>query len=83
MTRYLACLPIALLAPSAFAASGEDRDAPATQYEYGMQLDIQKVISVSPKPDTCDVVPATMVYLDSHGETHRLAYQVVGNCIGG
>ncbi|CAD5109845.1 DUF2790 domain-containing protein [Zestomonas carbonaria] len=88
MINKLACLSIALLASSAaMAASGESSDPaselPVTQYEYGMELDIQKVISVTPKPDTCDVVPATMIYVDSHGDTQRLDYRAMGNCLGG
>ncbi|AYC32434.1 DUF2790 domain-containing protein [Pseudomonas cavernae] len=86
MISKLACLSMALLAATAMAASDEpstpNTEPPATQYEYGMALDIQKVISITPQPDSCEVVPATMIYLDSKGETRRLDYQVMGNCWG-
>jgi hypothetical protein len=45
-------------------------------------LDIAKVISVTDTSTACDVVPATMVYIDHQGETHKLTYQVMGNCSG-
>jgi hypothetical protein len=45
-------------------------------------LDIAKVISVSDTSAACDVVPATMIYIDHQGETHTLTYQVMGNCSG-
>lgn len=44
-------------------------------YHYGMPLDINKVLTMS-EPDTrlCDVVQASMVYLDSAGQQHTLQY---------
>lgn len=44
-------------------------------YHYGMPLDINKVLTKS-EPDTrlCDVVQASMVYLDSAGQQHTLQY---------
>ncbi|TDF81504.1 DUF2790 domain-containing protein [Pseudomonas sp. H9] len=44
-------------------------------YHYGMPLDIAKVVQMS-EPDTrlCDVVQASMVYLDSAGQQHTLQY---------
>ncbi|EXF95851.1 hypothetical protein HK44_021020 [Pseudomonas fluorescens HK44] len=45
-------------------------------------LDIAKVISVSDTSTACEVVPATMVYIDHQGETHKVTYQVMGMCSG-
>jgi hypothetical protein len=45
-------------------------------------LDIAKVISVTDTSTACEVVPATMVYIDHQGETHELSYQVMGSCSG-
>ncbi|MDD2046048.1 DUF2790 domain-containing protein [Pseudomonas putida] len=44
-------------------------------YHYGMPLDIARVLAMS-EPDTeiCDVVQASMVYLDSAGQQHTLQY---------
>lgn len=44
-------------------------------YHYGMPLDIARVLTMS-EPDTrlCDVVQASMVYLDSAGQQHTLQY---------
>ncbi|EJM66343.1 Protein of unknown function (DUF2790) [Pseudomonas sp. GM49] len=45
-------------------------------------LDIAKVIFVSDTSTACEVVPATMVYIDHQGQTHKLTYQVMGSCSG-
>ncbi|MBB3103209.1 DUF2790 domain-containing protein [Azomonas macrocytogenes] len=48
------------------------------EYHYGMKPDIEKVISVKSDSTVCGVVPAYMLYEDSHGERHLLRYQVMG-----
>jgi hypothetical protein len=67
---------LAITATAAMAAQ-----EPENQYR-GQDLDIAKVVSVTPTSTACDVVPATMVYIDHQGETHRVAYQVMGTCSG-
>lgn len=52
---------------------------PVESYNYGMHLDIAKVISTSDVPYKCEVVPMRMTYEDSAGQRHVLAYQVMGN----
>jgi len=44
--------------------------------------DIQHIVSITPVPGSCQVEPATMVYLDSQGVSHTLNYQVMGTCQG-
>jgi len=68
---------LAISASAAMAAS-----APVDQYRPDQDLDIAKVISVTPTSTNCDVVPATMVYIDHQGETHSVTYQVLGTCPG-
>ncbi|MBO4966611.1 MAG: DUF2790 domain-containing protein, partial [Pseudomonas sp.] len=48
-------------------------------YTYATDLDIAKVISVSPAADVCEVVPAQMTYEDHQGQRHILEYRVMGN----
>ena len=49
--------------------------AATADYVYGMPLDVARVLSVDEAPsDTCQVVRATLVYLDSHGERQVLHY---------
>lgn len=48
-------------------------------YAYGMQLDIAKVVSVTPAADVCGPTPVQMTYRDSQGETHILDYSVIGS----
>lgn len=78
--KTLISLLLAVIATSAMAAGNEQ--IPTTQYNPAQQLDIAKVISVTPTANACEVVPATMVYVDHQGENHRLVYQVMGDCSG-
>ena len=56
------------------------RQQPAVEhYSYSSELDIAKVISMTEVPNVCEVVPAQMVYEDSHGMQHTLEYRVMGN----
>lgn len=64
---------------AAQAADGSSRHLAVTQYTYGTKLDIAKVVNVSPVPDVCGVVPATMTYFDHQGQEHKIQYQVMGN----
>lgn len=48
-----------------------------SEYQYGMTMDISKVISMKyfpPRPKFCGAIPAIMTYLDSKGEKHALRY---------
>lgn len=78
--KALISLFLAITATSVMAAGNET--VQTTQYNPAQSLDIAKVISVSPTANACEVVPATMVYVDHQGETHRLEYQVMGGCSG-
>ena len=50
-------------------------------YEYGMNLDVQKVVSVTQANKSCDVAPSRMTYEDSAGKLNTLEYRVMGtNC---
>lgn len=49
-------------------------------YRYGMDLDIAKVVNVTPPVRSCNVVPSRMTYEDSNGKLKTLEYQVVGVC---
>ncbi|MEE4995374.1 DUF2790 domain-containing protein [Pseudomonas alliivorans] len=55
------------------------QQARVEEYTYGTHLDIARVISTSQVPNVCQVVPARMVYEDSHGKQHIMSYQVMGN----
>lgn len=48
----------------------------AQPYRYGQKLDVQKVISLKETPSKkCQVVDATMVYLDSNGSKRTVTYR--------
>lgn len=75
--KTLTTLFLTLIATSAMAASNEPA---ATPYNPAQPLDIAKVVSVTDTANACDVVPATMVYIDHQGQTHNVTYQVMGTC---
>lgn len=72
---------------SAFASANGTVNAPesvppAVEYNYSQHLDIAKVISISSASDAssaCGPIEAHMVYMDSKGATHNLAYTRLGD----
>lgn len=48
-------------------------------YQYGMHLDIAHVVKTTPVANVCGPTPVQMTYSDSHGGTHTLEYDVIGN----
>ncbi|WP_437882910.1 DUF2790 domain-containing protein [Pseudomonas sp. LRF_L74] len=62
-------------APFAFAdASRPDAGVPTVDYHYGMNLDIDKVISRTDNSSQQGVVPSILVYRDSQGEVHKVRF---------
>ncbi|QXI36209.1 DUF2790 domain-containing protein [Pseudomonas xantholysinigenes] len=51
-------------------------------YEYGMPLDVAKVISITPASNAadCQIGTAHMVYVDRQGQTREVDYREMGNC---
>ena len=85
MKRLIAVLAFAATLASfgAFADAGTQQPAASTgNYEYGMPLDVAKVISVTPSSNVadCQVGTAHMKYVDHKGQTHEVAYREMGNC---
>jgi hypothetical protein len=67
----------------AMAAYAAKKGLPAPEvlvYRYGMQLDIAKVVNVTPPIRSCNAVPSRMTYEDSTGKLNTLQYQVMGIC---
>ncbi|CAI8811115.1 DUF2790 domain-containing protein [Pseudomonas sp. IT-P294] len=73
--KTLLSVLLALTTTAVMAAESTPTTTPST-------LDIAKVISVTDTSTACEVVPATMVYIDHQGETHKFSYQVMGSCSG-
>lgn len=62
-------------------ANRTGKPAPEVQvYRYGMQLDIAKVVNISPPIRGCNPVPSRMTYEDSSGKLTTVEYQVMGVC---
>lgn len=51
------------------------------EYAYGMDLDVSKLVYVSPSVRYCGNVRSMMTYEDSKGELHMVRYLVKGECI--
>ncbi|MNG09928.1 hypothetical protein D3C84_933690 [compost metagenome] len=49
-------------------------------YAYGMDLDVGKLVDVSPNVRYCGNVRSMMTYEDSKGQLNTLKYSVVGAC---
>jgi len=73
--KTLISLFLTVVATSTMAA-----EPTTTAYNPAQPLDIAKVLSVSNTATDCGVVPATMVYVDHQGQTHRVTYEVMGDC---
>jgi hypothetical protein len=65
-------------AMEAYAAAQGKPSPEVVSYQYGMELDVAKVISVTRKANVCGVVPSRMTYLDSKGSLRTVEYRAVG-----
>ncbi|HEF4761582.1 TPA: DUF2790 domain-containing protein [Pseudomonas putida] len=63
-----------------YAASQGKPSPQVKDYEYGMKLDVVKVVSVVRPAVACAVVPAAMTYEDSRGQLNTIRYSVEGDC---
>jgi hypothetical protein len=62
-------------------AASQGKPAPVVEdYQYGMKLDVVKVVSVVRPQVTCAVVPTAMTYEDSQGRLNTIKYTVAGDC---
>lgn len=66
-------------ASSAAFAYEEPKDIPIEKYRYGMELDVKKLIYVTPTPKDCALHSMVVDYLDSDGVRHRVEYRMLGN----
>lgn len=71
MKRPLLCLLGVPLLGATIAAHADN--APMA-YQYGMKLDVAKVIRIEQANDRCEIAPAKMTYADSKGQIHVLEY---------
>jgi hypothetical protein len=62
-------------------AASQGKPAPVVKdYEYGMKLDVVRVVSVVRPQVACAVVPTAMTYEDSQGQLNTIEYTVAGDC---
>lgn len=67
---------------TALAAQPVHQAANSSNYEYGMPMDVAKVVSITPDSNAadCEVGTSHMVYIDHQGQTHEIAFREMGNC---
>ncbi|WP_406818952.1 DUF2790 domain-containing protein [Pseudomonas sp. KnCO4] len=83
MKRSITVLAIAASLASFGALADTVGSQPvSTHYEYGMPLDVAKVISITPASNAadCQVGTAHMVYVDHQGQQREIDYREMGNC---
>ncbi|MGZ0784217.1 DUF2790 domain-containing protein [Pseudomonas saponiphila] len=57
-------------------AQASDVNVEVVPYQYGMRLDVAKVISMTEPPTSrCEVVTANMRYINKAGELAEISYQ--------
>jgi len=67
-----------------YAAENGKAAAEIVHYEYGMKLDVKKVVSMTPANKGCGVGPSRMTYEDSNGKLNTVEYRLLGeNCPNG
>ncbi|MGY4527596.1 DUF2790 domain-containing protein [Pseudomonas sp. UBA4617] len=83
MKRSIPALVVATTLASfgAFADTGNSQPV-SSHYQYGMPLDVAKVISITPPSNAadCQVGTAHMVYVDHQGQKREIDYREMGNC---
>ncbi|MDH4566227.1 DUF2790 domain-containing protein [Pseudomonas sp. BN414] len=77
MKTLVVALSLSLASTVTLAASTENAP-PVTQYEYGVHLDIARVLEMTDLSTFCGIGPARMTYEDSQMQTKTLEYLVWG-----
>lgn len=80
--KAFAVLAMASLSSLAFAVNAAEASVPSAevvQYQYGMDLDVARVISTSDISRVCGLTRAVMVYEDHQGARHSLSYLTQGS----
>ncbi len=76
MFKYLV---IGVLSFAAISAQADEKAnvQSAEHYQYGMKLDIAKVVTQSEGVEVNGIIPMQLTYLDSRGTRHTVQYDVL------
>ncbi|QEY63461.1 DUF2790 domain-containing protein [Metapseudomonas lalkuanensis] len=77
MKTLVVALSLSLASTVALAVT-DQAAPPVTQYEYGVHLDIARVVQMTDLTTFCGVGPARMTYEDSQMQTKTIEYLVWG-----
>ncbi|MDT4867024.1 hypothetical protein FQZ97_1019140 [compost metagenome] len=78
MRTLVVALSLSLTTSAALAASTDQATQPVIQYEYGVHLDIARVVQMTDLTTFCGIGPARMTYEDSQMQTKTIEYLVWG-----
>lgn len=76
MFKYLVIGVLSFAAISAQADEKANVQSPE-HYQYGMKLDIAKVVAQSEGVEVNGIIPMQLTYLDSRGGRHTVQYDVL------
>jgi hypothetical protein len=79
MKTLVVALSLSLASTVALAATTDQASPPVIQYEYGVHLDIARVIQMTDLTTFCGIGPARMTYEDSQMQTKTIEYLVWGS----
>ncbi|WP_044872943.1 DUF2790 domain-containing protein [Pseudomonas sp. LFM046] len=78
MKSLVIALSLSLASTVAIAAGTEQSSPPVTQYEYGVHLDIARIVEMTDLSTYCGVGPARMTYEDSQMQLQTIEYLAWG-----
>jgi hypothetical protein len=78
MKTLVVALSMSLASSAALAASTDQATQPVTEYQYGVHLDIARVVQMTDLSTFCGVGPARMTYEDSQMQERTIEYLVWG-----
>ncbi|WP_271407738.1 DUF2790 domain-containing protein [Pseudomonas sp. Q1-7] len=79
MKTLVVALSLSLATSAALAANANPSTQPVIQYEYGVHLDIARVVQMTDLTTFCGIGPARMTYEDSQMQTKTIEYLVWGS----
>ncbi|BAN48188.1 DUF2790 domain-containing protein [Metapseudomonas resinovorans] len=78
MKTLVVALTLSLASTATLAATTDQATQPVTEYEYGMRLDIQRVVQMTDLTTFCGIGPARMTFEDSQMQERTIEYLVWG-----
>lgn len=78
MKNLVVALSLSFATSAALAANTDQATHPVIQYDYGVHLDIARVVQMTDLTTFCGIGPARMTYEDRQMQTKTIEYLVWG-----